>query len=264
MAMPKNIHDKLKELLKDAKEGDKSLLDTIAEWQDAAEAKEKVQKANDEIIKERETLKTEIKELKKSVSGKEDEVKRLQENMLTEDDKKKFDEFKKKGMTLDVETKFNKLESTLETVTKTLTEEKKRREDSEKKAADSYMTSVKAKLTQELTNALTAKKIEGDNVDVALSIIDRKGLVKLEPKEDGAVERKLYVYDDKGKVLAAETVEDIASYIATKHQNLVSASGRSGTGLDHASNPPPTNTPNMRTLSEVQAHAAGMIERTFK
>lgn len=262
--MPKTIHDKLKDLLKEEKDGDKSLLDVISGWQDEAEAKGKVQKANEEIIKERESLKTELKDTKKNLSDKDEEIKRLQANLLTEDDRKKFDEFKKNGMTVDVAAKINKLESTIEAVNKTLVEEKTKREASEKRAQDSYMDSIRAELRKDLTNALTVKKIIGDNVDIALSYIDSKGLVKLEKKEDGTIERKLYVYDDKNKILSAESVDDIAAYIANKHQNLVSSSGKPGTGFDHSSDrSDKPNAPDGRSLQSIQAHAAGMLERTF-
>ena len=75
MPMTKEMNDKLSEALKEVKIGDKPALDIIKEIHDKAESKDKVQKANEELIEKRDNYENEIKTLKEKITENEKSIK---------------------------------------------------------------------------------------------------------------------------------------------------------------------------------------------
>ncbi len=264
MAMKSSVHDKLKKLL----EGEKDLLETIVGWQDAAEAKEKVQTANEEISKERDELKelstnqkNDLEKATKSLTEKDDEIKRLQDGQLTDEDRKKIELMNNKGMSPDAEAKFNKLTEVVETLQTSLNAEKEERTKDKEIIAQTKQNEASALLRSDLTNALSEAKIVGDSAEMALSFITSKGLAKINKPENGEGFTRSIIIQKDGKPFEA-TPKELAEHIAATHENLVSSSGNTGSGADHSSDNTGHNTTKATEgLRETRAQADDMWDK---
>lgn len=237
MAMQTAIHEKLKELLKD----DKDLLKNVVDWHNGNEAMEKVQTANTEITKERdelkETAKTQKTELETSITTlkeKEAEVKRLQEGQLSDEDKKKLEQYTNKGMSDAVEATLNTIKEKLESVETELATTKEERKSDKEALVKAEEDKAKASQRVTLTTALAEAKIIGDSAEMALSYITSQGLAKLTKPENGEGFKENYVIMKDGKPYEA-TAKELAEHFASTHENLVSSSGNTGSGGSHGS-----------------------------
>ena len=263
MAMQKALHDKIKELVSDEKIGEDKVLKLIVAAFDSAEAKEKVQTANDELTQKRDELTASEKELKEkvvtleqSVTDKDAEIEKVKEGQLSEAEKAEYLKTKATGMTPDAEARFNKLE-------KSFTEIGEKLEASEKIAVEAAETAKLAThkeketaLNNKVLTALGDVKITGENADMALLSMKSKGLYKLN-NEDG-VYSESFITKDGDKSLTA-TLSELCTDYASKHENLVAPSGNTGSGNNHNTNTNTNNTPNPQNLQEAQAKADSLM-----
>ena len=268
MAMQKALHDKLKELLGEEKIGEDKVLELVVNAFDGAEAKEKVQKANEDLIKKRDELVGSEKELKEkvatleqSIGEKDKEIEKVKDGLLSDEEKAAYLKIKETGMTPEVEARVNKLEKAFE-------EERAKREESDAKMAEAAerarQATVKERetaLNNKIITALGDEKITGENAEFALLSMKSKGLFKLIEGDDGSFAESFYTKDADGKTFEA-TLSELCKDYATRHENLVSASGKTGRGYDDNSNnnnkPIP---PNPQNLQEAEAQAAALLQR---
>lgn len=266
MPMPKTVHDVLSEKLGDVKvtigDGEKSLLAVIEGWQDGDEAKGKVQIANKEISEERDTLKKEAVTLKEKVTagektlGERDaEVKRLQTNALSDEDKAKLEQFKEAGMTPEVEAKVNTMGAEIEKLVKAVQEGQDLAKQEKEAAQKATVAGANEKLRSDLKTALGDAKVTGRNADLALNTILADGHAKIEVGDDGKPKTTIQIIKD-GKPFEA-TMKDLAEHIAKTNENLVDASGNAGSGNDHSSGAGGSATDyENKTLSQIHQEGA--------
>lgn len=269
MAMPSALHKVLKENLVDKQYDDKPVIEYISEIYAQYEATDKIKKANEDLTKKRDDYEAKIKEQKEALDKKDKELKdinseieKLKINQLSDEEKKQWLETKKKGMTADAEAEFNRLKVTVEELKTEIKTEAQKRLDAEKRSKESTYAGKRTELETKIYKALSDKGINGKNADMAIALIEKQGLSKLEENETGFVE-KFYTKGDKGELLSA-TMNELAEYISVVHENLVSASGNRGSGVNHSS--PPNQTPqtgfeNLRTAREA---ARQLMEKDFK
>lgn len=266
MPIPNAKHKILSKVLEENKE----LLQEIEGWFDASEAKVKVQKANDEITQERDELKNELKGFKEKVDGfektnkeKDAEIERLQKNMLTDDDKAKFDEFKKSGVSSDAQKEFdakvNKLNDTVSELMGKFEASEAARAESEKRLAETEFSKQQTELDNKLTTAFASKKITGKNTDLALLLVKNKKLAELKKNDDGSVAEKYFVVGDD-KQFRDATIDELAEYVAVNHENLVESSGNGGGGLNHQTPPPNGGGSTPAQLHDIRNSARAMLE----
>lgn len=228
MPLPIKLYDLFKSKLADDTFEEKKIVDILAEVFDKADAKDKVQKANQEISSEREKLKEEIKAIKDALTQKEKELESVKVNALSEDEKKKIADLKSKGMTPENEAKFNSLMQKVQEFEETLKKERDARESNEKLLKESKKSERYQALKNKVIGALSEKRILGDNAKIALSFLESEGMIKLNENDDGTFSESFVIQKD-GKPFDVK-LEDLASEIATKHENLVMSSGRQGAG----------------------------------
>jgi hypothetical protein len=266
MAMQKALHDKLTELLKE----EKDLLKNIVDWQDAAEAKEKVQKANEDLTGERDglkdlvkTQKAEVEAKEKSLSEKDAEVKRLQAGQLTEEDKRNLDEYKKKGMTPDIEVKLNTLNDTIKTLNERLDLSEKAQIANQEALTKAKLDEAKALQRSALTTALSDAKITGEDAEIALAYISSKELAKLtKPENGGAYVENFYIIKD-GSRIEAKSAKELAEHFAATHENFVRSSGNVGSGNNHSSDrrtEPNTTKGNSDSLMDLRSKGEALMD----
>lgn len=236
--MEKALHDLLTEKLADTKHGDKALVKIVEDWEDAASVKGKVQTANEEISKERDELKGKVKEANNKLADKDKEIERLQDNMLSDEDKKNFEDYKKRGMTSDKEkemdAKLNAMADKLEQATAKITEMTQTIEEKESAALKATEESAKTSLKTDVIGALAKHGVKSPNAQkLAINSILADGLARVVKDENGGFKRVFTVVKD-GKSLEA-TIEQLAETFAKENEALVDSSGKSGSGTDHSS-----------------------------
>lgn len=241
MPMPKKVHDVLSEKLSDAKvtiDGEETLfVDYIEALFDKADAAVKIQTANAEISKGREKAEANVKDLKKKLEDlsvaqkeKEDEIKRLQDSMLSDDDKKKLDDLKRSGgITREAEAKINALAAQVEEAQKATEELTKKYEQERDEKIAAEASGRKERLRSDITTALGKVGIVGENSRIALNDILAESMVS-----DTETGRAYTVLKD-GKICSVETIDELASHYASVNENLVRSSGNSGPGQTHTS-----------------------------
>jgi len=270
MAMPSALHKVLKESLVDKTYDEKPVLDFISEIYAQYEAADKIKKANEDHIKEREELKTKNKEYKEIVDKKDKELKdmgseieKLKTSQLSDEERKQWIETKKKGMTSDAEAEFNRLKATVEELNAEIKTEAQKRIDAEKRSKESTYAGKRTELETKIYKALSDKGINGSDADMAIAVIEKQGLFKLDETETGFAE-KFFVKGDKGEPLSA-SISELADYMATKHENLVKSSGNRGSGINHSSAPnnsiPQSGFGNLMATRNT---ARQLMERDFK
>jgi len=245
MPMPAKLHDLLTEKLGDEKyklgDEEQKVVDILANWEDAASAKDKVQKANKEISDEREALKKEVGTLKDSLkekdtalADKDKEIERHQQNALSDDDKAKLEALKGKGMTPEAEAKYNALEAKLNEAADNITKLTDTITQKEQLAEKATEASHREKLNTALLSALAEKGIKSPkNQKLAIAAINADGLAKISKAEDGTYKQAFIIRKD-GKDLEA-TIDGLAEHFAGEHESLVDSSGNQGTGNNHDS-----------------------------
>jgi len=236
MPMEAKVHSLLKEKLADTKVAidgtEVSLVEAIVGWYDKHEAAVQIQNANKDLTSQREHLEKEIKKLKSELKTSEEEIERYRKSQLTDEDKAKFAEWKKKGMTPEIEALVNSLNAKLDEQGKKIAELEKAKADNEAAVAQAKREKMESDLRTDITNALAGQKITGNNAKLALNTILAEKLVTFNDKG----ERVLTVYKD-GKPFKVDSLEALAKEFATQHENLVDSSGNRG----HNTPPPPNN-----------------------
>jgi len=217
MPVPAGVHDKLKDALKgitltidgEEIEAYEAILGENG-WLLKSEAASKIQQANKEISDER---------------------------MLSDDDKKRFDEFKANGgRTQDVEAEINKYKDDLSTLTEKVQNLTKSVESERAAALAAKRNELNMALDSDILGSLQEANIVGKNAKIALNLIKSEGLAKYsDPDDQGNVSRAFAVVKD-GKMLKAESLADVANHVATEYENLVSSSNQRGSGMDHGGN----------------------------
>jgi len=242
-------HDVLKSLLTE----NPDILKEIMDISDAADAKTKVQEANKELIADREKLSVKEKEKEKELQKMLEEIKRLQTSQLTDEDRKKLEDFKSKGMNPEVESKFNGLNATIESLQKTIAAEQEARKISEENAKKAELNAKMQAMDNSLITALDKVSIRGSATEFALAYIQKKNLATI--SDDG---REIYTIYKDNKPFPA-TVEELAAHIAKTNEQLVSPSGNNGTGQSHSSQNSGSRAP-LQTLQEIRDAAREYIE----
>jgi len=163
MNMPEKLYNTLKEKLGEEKvtlDGkEMSVLDLIAGdeglWKLSKEVLPKVKDNNADLVKQREDWEKKEKTYKDDLKSKDGEIDKLKTGQLTEDERKEWLKIKEKGMTSDVEAKFNAQADTVKTLTDSITAlkeeietEKSNRVNASKEGALQKMRNFKAWLKQ--------------------------------------------------------------------------------------------------------------------
>jgi hypothetical protein len=238
MPMSKAIHDALSEKLVDAKvsvDGKEiSLIDLVVQYQDKAEYADKVKTINEEFKAEKAALKEKLDSVTATIAQKDEEIKRIQGGMLSDEDKAKFESFKKSGgVTPEVEAKMNKLADDLKTALAQMDSLVKENTEAKQQAAESKKAALSEQLKTTVLTALQEKGIVGENARIAWNDIRAEGLADLVESETGI--SQTFVIKKDGKPLSANVAE-LADHYALTHQSLVKPSGNQGSGHDHQPN----------------------------
>jgi hypothetical protein len=237
MAMLKSTYDilvgKLGDVMIKVDDKDVKILDVIDQWHDAAEAKDKVQKANKEISDERDLLKKAVADAKKVETDLAAELERHRKNSLTDEDKAKLEAMKKKGMLPEMEAQFNAAIEKINTLTKSH-EDLVSQITAEKTAViTARKESAEKDLRVSLTDALAKANIR-KSARLAVNTILSEGMAKI-VEENGAFRQVFTVMKD-GKPLALTSVDEVATHVAKEYEQLVDSSGNGGTGHQHNGN----------------------------
>ncbi len=240
MPIPTKFLTVLKESLKDVKLGEESAINVLNGYYDQGNkiltletSVSKLENANNLIVSEREDLKNNLKESK-------DSNKRLLENQLTEEDKNAIAEYKKKGMTTEVEAKLNQFKETIEGLRgdlKSSNDKVIEKEQSEKQA--SFKNAVTT-LNSNLVAQLTAKGFTGSKLKAVMGIIDQDGLAKVNSKEDGSFEKHIIKLNKDNEPVATDET-GLITYLESTYPEFIQASGTPGTGTQHSNGSNNTN-----------------------
>ena len=236
MPIPTKFLTVLKESLKDVKLGEDSAVSVLNGYYDQGDkvttletSVSKLEKANKEMIEKREDLTKSLKESK-------DSNKRLLDNQLTEEDKKAISEYKKKGMTTEVEAQLNGFKEVIEDLKinlKTSNDQVLAKEESAKKASfDSAITTLKSDLVAQLT----AKGFQGSKLKAVLGIIDQDNLAKVKSDEDGTFKKHIIKLNKDNEPVATDEA-GLISYLTDTYPEFIQSSGKIGTGTQHSNNP---------------------------
>lgn len=227
MALEKKIVEALKGL------EDKSILVTVEGIQDKADAKEKVQKANDDLVSQRKdwedkekAYKATITENDTSIKDKDVKIKELEQSTLSPE------ELQKLKLAEKTQSDFN---AVLEEV-KGL---KEKIEVSDKRAVDAEENTKKAKKSEKeqaqktsISNELAKHKIIELKNETAMHTIFAKGHAGLETNESGELVEAYYTYNDKSEKVTSSLGKMVESF-ADENNYLISPSKNIGTGQSH-------------------------------
>jgi hypothetical protein len=230
----------LKEILDEALNGknyqvdgeEKPLVEIVEGAFDKADAAEKIQSANKDLTAQRESWKEQERELKKAIEDSKGEIERLQKGSLSDEDRKRLEEYKRSGMTPEVEAKYNTLSEQLQKMTEEQNNLQKTLEEKERKAREAELQGRSQSLKGELRDALSKVGINS-SASVAINHILAEGMAKVENGDDGF--KTVYTIKKDGKPYAAKSAAEIAEHFARENEQLVDSSGRSGTGENHES-----------------------------
>ena len=223
----------IKDALKDLKIGEESAVSVVEAAFDKAEAKDKVQKANEELTAQRKEWEAKDKEYKASISKFEKSEKEKSERISDlEKEKLTPEERAKLKSTESIEANFNKIKEELSAIKAENETEKSQRVEAQKKAKDALISEKKQAQKVAISNELNKHKITDDKNTQAIHTLFGEGLVKLEEKEDGTT-TEIYYRRNKDKELVASTLEELVSDFADKNKHYVQPSGINGLGQNH-------------------------------
>jgi len=233
MPIPTKFLNVLKESLKDVKLGEDSAVSVLNGYfdqglkiTDLETSVSKLEKANQEMIEKRTTLTSDLKESKES-------NKRLLENQLTDEDKKAIAEYKKKGMTTEVEAQLNQFKEIIEGLRgdlKSSNDKVIEKEQSEKQASFKNATTT---LKSNLVAQLTAKGFTGSKLKAVMGIIEQDKLAKVNSKEDGSFEKHIIKLNTNNEPVATDEA-GLITYLESTYPEFIQSSGTSGTGTQHS------------------------------
>ena len=236
--MPKALYDLLSDKLGDSKitigDQDEALVtELVAQYYDKAGAKDAVQKANEDLIKKRDTYRNQLDEYEGKVKTMQDELENYKKNALSDDEKKKYKEYKNKGMNEDAEARFNSLNEDLKNTQEQLKQMQSAIKEKEAKEKQTHVELEKQRLRTELISALNKNGITS-RANIALHVIEGEGLAKL--NENEGVYNRAFYYKKDGKTLSVDSIDDLVKNFANDNEYLVESSGNNGTGNNHSSN----------------------------
>jgi chromosome segregation ATPase len=260
MPMDAKLSAVLKEKLGDLKHvisgKDTAVIEAVESWHDKMEAAEKIQASNADLTKKRDDLEKEITSLKDKVKTGEAELERYRKDALTDADRKKFDEWKKKGMTTEVEGELNTLREKLDKAEQKYIDIEKKMNDSAAATEKAQRDKATSDLRSDLTTSLAKFKIT-KNATLALNTIFGEGLASLNDKG----ERVFQVKRD-GKPYSLSTADELAEEFAKQNEVLVDASGKAGPGgggTPTKAGSPATEIPEGASRRDLQNAAASMM-----
>jgi hypothetical protein len=203
----------------------KPLSEIIKEIDDAADAKTKVQKANEDLIAARNGLDKENKELKAAITKAQ----------------KDFEDFKQShsgdNLSPALTAKFNTMQTTIDDLSKTLKTEQEARTKSEKERILAEVHAREKDLENRLQRALGDVGIKSaKSIRAAIALIREEKLINVAVNDKGEITELITI--NKGGKPNAATEKELAEYIAAEYENLVDSSGNGGgTGV------PPNQSP---------------------
>lgn len=229
--MDTQIYDELKTKLSDSKtkvkigDEEKSVLDYIL-W--IEEGVEKTKSANRDLTSQRESWEAKEKEYKKNLTDL---------NTLKADLEKKAEEATKVGgkKSQESEELQRQINAALEKITsleKAREDAEKRQKDAEEKAKQANAKASEESLRKDLITELAEYKIVGTQADYACQIILSKGYARLIADPDTGLYKRSICTNKDGKELAAD-MKTMCKWFAEISPFLVSASGKTGTGMNH-------------------------------
>jgi len=242
MGMPDKLYNLLKEKLGDAKytlDGkENTVLDIIAGdeglWALSQDVLPKVKDNNKDLTDQREAWEKEKKDLKSKVSDSESEIEKLKTSQLTDDERKEWLKIKDKGMTTDVEAKFNAQADQIKTLTDTVTDLTQGIETERKERANASRESAEQRMRNDVLVELGKHKIEGDSADLAFTHLSTKGYARLSEK-DGKFSPIFRLMKD-GKELESD-LSSVVKSIAESDlgKRLATGTKQGGSGDNHNS-----------------------------
>lgn len=248
--METTVYDAFKKVLEPIKDvkvkiGDeeKTLLETVVYWEEGVE---KTKAANKDLTAQRETWETKEKEFKRNINDL---------SATKADLEKKIDEYSGKGKKAEGEKKeweqqLNAVNEELKQLKIEREEEKQARLKAEEKAAQANEKASRESLTTDLIKELAEYKIVGNQADFAVTAILAKGLAKITVDSETGLYKRSFITNKDGKELAAD-IKTLCKWFAEQNQFLVSASGKTGTGMDHQGGNPNKNGNNQNYFSMV-------------
>jgi len=257
--MPSSLYDLLKEKLGEDKYQDSLLIDLISDVYDKAEAAKDIQTANADLAEKKKALKESVENLESKIVEQNQEIERLQKNMLTDDDKENFKNYKAKGMTAEIEAIVNKQNEQIEQLTKKFENSEAERELKDKKLAEATKGEFRAKSISQFERELASVGIKSaKKMELAMAIVDKRNSLRVEETEDGTY--KLGVYTERDGKLMPSTTQELAKELAEEHEYLVDSSGKSGPGVHY--NPSYENgSRKYESLSDVKEAAHSMWDK---
>lgn len=242
MSMPEKLYSTLKEKLGDEKfilDGKEVLiLDLIAGdeglWKLSREVLTKVKENNSDLVKQREEWEKKEKEYKTKFSESEKELEKIKAGQLTETERKEWLKLKEKGMTTDVEAKFNSQADQIKTLTETVTNLTKGIETEKEERVRARRESAEQKLRADVLMELGKHKIEGDSADLAYTHLSSKGYARLSEKDGQFIPQFRLMKD--GKELDADITTMVKGIAETEMGKRLAAGTKiGGTGDNHSS-----------------------------
>lgn len=236
MALSKEI----REALKDVKIGDESALSLVETWKDKAEAKDKVQKANDDLTTQRKEWEAEKKEYKSKLSEfeKSDKEKseklKIQSEKISTLEKEKLtpEEREKLKMSESIKADLNKVVEELESIKADHEKEKQMRIEAEKKSKEATFNEKKQAQKTAIANELNKHKITDAKNTQAIHTLFGEGNAELIVNDDGTIEEKYYTKNKDGERVTS-TLTELVEKFAENNKHLVASSGNAGTGQQH-------------------------------
>jgi hypothetical protein len=260
MSLGKKIKDALKGL------EDKSILTDVEAIADKAEAKDKVQKANDDLVTQRtewqekeKVYKSKSAENETAIKDKDKKIKTLEDSTLSPEELQKLKIVEK------TQADFNKVLEEVKTLTETVASEKAQRVEAEelskKSSKDAKVQAQKTSISNELAKHGI---IEERNVSAGLKIFAEKSAV-LETDESGNYVEKYYTKNDKHENVTSDLSSMVKNFAEKKeHLFFISSSGNAGPGQNHDNRNVPPRRDNFETAQAAKSAELNDWERDFK
>ena len=238
--METTVYDQFKKVLEPIKDvkvkiGDeeKTLLDTVVYWEEGVE---KTKAANKDLTAQRETWEKTEKEFKKALSDITATKVELEKKLEESSGKGKKTESEKKEW----EQQLNAVNDQLKVMNEKLQVAEKLAKDNEVNAQQANEKASRESLSTDLLKELSEYKIVGSPADFAITVILAKGLAKITADSETGLYKRSFITNKDGKELAAD-IKSLCKWFAEQNQFLVSASGKTGTGMQHQSGNPEKN-----------------------
>lgn len=248
--METTVYDAFKKVLEPIKDvkvkiGDeeKTLLETVVYWEEGVE---KTKAANKDLTAQRETWETKEKEYKKTIAD---------INTIKVDLEKKIEEStgktsKSKEEKAEWERQLNTVNDQLKSMSEKLQAAEKLSKENEERAKQANEKASRESLSTDLIKELAEHKILGSQADFAVTAILAKGFAKITADSETGLYKRSFITNKDGKELAAD-IKSLCKWFAEQNQFLVSASGKTGTGMQHQSGNPDKNGNNREYFSMI-------------